>query len=488
MKTYYLKKADENFPQLHEESIMPAIEPETLFSGDKIVIDLGNHYVGYFSFKLDYEQRYLDAPVRMYIKFCESARELEDDFSDYHGWLCRSWLEEEWINVDFPGVYEMPRRYAARYIEITIAATPRRLILSNFTFKAVTSANIKQLKHCVISDAEFLAIDKVAVNTLKNCMQRVFEDGPKRDRRLWSGDLHLEALTNYYTFENLELVKRCLYLFAASDTNDKGFIPAYIYENPKFVSGSWFLEDYALLFVASVCHYCKHTRDKDTFDDLYPVVKKQMDAMHNTLDGDGIVTVPDGCDAFIDWCEGLKKITALHGVYLYALNELCELLCAFDMDDDRAVYENRIETAKKCALDTLYDKNKNMFVNQKDENQCSVHSAVWMILGGVVSGKTASTALSNALNDADGLKPFTPYMHHYVVEAMIKIGLLAEAGEYIKNYWGGMVKGGADTFYEVYVPDDADFSPYYDRKINSMCHAWSCTPSYFIRKYFLTKG
>ena len=55
-------------------------------------------------------------------------------------------------------------------------------------------------------------------------------------------------------------------------------------------------------------------------------------------------------------------------------------------------------------------------------------------------------------------------MHHYVAEAMVKLG--------------------ADAFYEVYKPDDLDFSPYGDKKINSMCHAWSCTPAYFMRKYF----
>lgn len=47
-----------------------------------------------------------------------------------------------------------------------------------------------------------------------------------------------------------------------------------------------------------------------------------------------------------------------------------------------------------------------------------------------------------------------------------------------------MVKLGADTFYEVYVPDNLEFSPYKDKKLNSMCHAWGCTPAYFIRKYF----
>ena len=63
--------------------------------------------------------------------------------------------------------------------------------------------------------------------------------------------------------------------------------------------------------------------------------------------------------------------------------------------------------------------------------------------------------------------------------------MLCEAPELIKSYWGGMVDLGADTFYEAYVPGDPDFSPYKDKMINSMCHAWSCTPTYFIRKYFI---
>ena len=76
-------------------------------------------------------------------------------------------------------------------------------------------------------------------------------------------------------------------------------------------------------------------------------------------------------------------------------------------------------------------------------------------------------------------------MRHYVIEAMLKLGMKSEAVQYLKKYWGGMVELGADTFWEAYIPDDLDFSPYKDRMINSLCHAWSCTPSYFIRKYGL---
>ena len=43
------------------------------------------------------------------------------------------------------------------------------------------------------------ALDRVSQRTLRDCMQTVFEDGPKRDRRLWLGDLRLQALANYAT-------------------------------------------------------------------------------------------------------------------------------------------------------------------------------------------------------------------------------------------------------------------------------------------------
>lgn len=56
-------------------------------------------------------------------------------------------------------------------------------------------------------EEELKKIYEVSVKTLAECMQDVFEDGPKRDRRLWIGDLRLQALANYVTFDNVELVK-----------------------------------------------------------------------------------------------------------------------------------------------------------------------------------------------------------------------------------------------------------------------------------------
>lgn len=483
MKNLFLQRAEENFPEITEYVIMPKIECNQFGENDELIIDLGNHYVGYFSFVLGSGDIYIDAPVKLYVKFCETKRELTDDFSSYKGVLCSSWLQEEIVNIDFPGEHSMPRRYAARYIKIKVLAAPQKFLMSDFRFKAVTSADTTQLQEIDISDELIKKLDVISLNTLKNCMHRVFEDGPKRDRRLWIGDLRLEALANYYSFNNLKLVRRCLYLFAAADGNAHGFMPAYIYENPGYVSGTWFLEDYALLFAASVCDYYNHTKDEATFTELYPAVKSQMEAAHSAVDSSGIITVIPGSDVFIDWCKGLKKITALQGVYLYTLRLLTDVLTQTEHPDAK-IYEERYRDARDSALKILYDKDKNAFINEKDNYQYSVHSAVWMILSDVVSGDNAVTILFGALNSCESEKPFTPYMHHYVVQAMIKLGMLEEAKAYIKNYWGGMMGEGADTFYEVYVPGNPEFSPYGDRMINSMCHAWSCTPAYFIRKYF----
>ena len=108
-----------------------------------------------------------------------------------------------------------------------------------------------------------------------------------------------------------------------------------------------------------------------------------------------------------------------------------------------------------------------------------------MILGGVISGEEGKRVLRKSLNSPDSLKPVTPYMHHYVVEAMITLGMMEEALDYIKSYWGSMIKNGADTFWEAYDPMDPELSPYDDPIMNSFCHAWSCSPSYLIRKYFV---
>ena len=80
------------------------------------------------------------------------------------------------------------------------------------------------------------------------------------------------------------------------------------------------------------------------------------------------------------------------------------------------------------------------------------------------------------------LKPSSPYMFHYLLEAWDICGDKEHLMELLTTYYGGMIKNGADTFWEVYRPDEPFFSPYNDVRMNSACHAWSGTAAYFLRK------
>ena len=67
--------------------------------------------------------------------------------------------------------------------------------------------------------------------------------------------------------------------------------------------------------------------------------------------------------------------------------------------------------------------------------------------------------------------------------ALLRSGLREEAVTHLKEYWGGMLDAGADTFWECWDGEDPDRSPYGGSIVNSYCHAWSCTPAYIINRF-----
>ena len=459
------------------EEIISISETHTLKSNDNFIIDLGNYFVGYFSFKLAKKSVYLDAPVRLKIRFCERKSEIADDYTVCAGNICSSWLQEEIITVDKEGLISLPRRYACRYIFISVLASPQIFNLSDFKFKAVSAVKNDMLTDINTDDKQLIEIDKISTNTLKNCMQSFFEDGPKRDRRLWIGDLRLEALTNYYTFKNNSLVKKCLLYFAASDCDSDGFLPPSVFIDSEITSTNWQLIDYALLYVCCVCDYLDCTADAQTVKLLYDLCENQLKSALERLD----FKTNNQEKAHIDWCPQLKKNISLYGICLYTLQKFIKLTETLGYKEKVSHLNEEIKYLRQQCFLHFFDKNTGMFLSELDEKQKSIHSQIWMILGDVGTENIQKNILLNIKESDFDKQPLTPYMYHYVAEAYDKLCLKDECIDYIKEKWG-QIKN-VDTYPEVFSLSDPDFSPYNDRKLNSMCHAWSCTPSYFIRKY-----
>ena len=479
-KEIFLEKTEKLKPVLHHESHMINVNFK-MENGDKCVIDFGNHYVGYPSIYFSYEGDHFDCPSLIKVKFCEIKNELEEDSSTYNGWISKSWIQEEIIHIDeMPCKFDFKRRYAFRYIEITAISTSSKcfLCIEKAEIDSVTSAN-KEIK-LVGGDELDRKIDQIAIKTLKDCMQDVFEDGPKRDQRLWLGDLRLEALTNYETFKCNDLVKRCLYLFAAC-TKEDGKIPQSVYTKPYVAGEEKSMFDYSLLFISILNEYFDATGDTETTNELLPIAIEQISLARMNFENNIIYDSNELGWCFLDWSLELNKQAGAEAVYIYAEKDLIKLLDK--LGEDSSSYKEDVKKKEEASIAEFYDVEKGLFVSGKDK-QISYATNIWFVLAGVLTKDQNKEILNRLKSNNDAIKPVTPYLMHYYVEALIASGLGCEAREVMRNYWGGMVKEGADTFFELFNPNNINESPYGGKAVNSYCHAWSCTPSYFMRKYF----
>jgi len=389
--------------------------------------------------------------------------------------------------MDVPTVIKISRRLAFRYVKIELIGSSQYydFKISNAECAAVTSVTkfpdrLQPNANKMITD-----IDKIGLNTLKECMQTVYEDGPKRDRRLWIGDLFLESLANGYSFKNYDLTKRCLYLLAGL-SDHKGDLVGTVFEKPEpHPQALQYLMDYNFLYNVTLKEYAIATGDKATANDLWPVAKQQLDVIRKFVKADGRMDYEKANKEwwlFFDWKADLHKEAALQGIAIYALKNTYQLAAFLDKKDDVKDLPVLIARMTKAAKQYMYDKQTNLFLSG-DAKQVSYASQIWMVLGGVLNKKESQQTLKALQQFKNAVIPGAPYLYHFYIQSLIEAGMNTEAKAYLTNYWGGMVKKGADTFWEVYDPGNEYLSPYQFFPINSYCHAWSCTPVYFIRKY-----
>jgi alpha-L-rhamnosidase len=456
--------------------------------GDGFVLDFGEHLVGQVRLAMTDVDEVVDAPVRLKMIFAETLSELAEPLDPSPGWLCRSWIQDEVFNFDWlPQEFKLPRRYAFRYVKIHVLASPRKIRFTDISVQAVTSATFKPMPapKAIQNDPELANIYKVGCRTLRDCMQTVFEDGPKRDRRLWLGDLRLQALCNYYTFRNFDLVKRCLYLFAALPYPN-GLLSSCVYEYPQPVTGKNMIPDYAALFGPTLLDYANFSGDWATAADLWPVVLRQLELLRPLVTNDAMLWDSSeqtmGRWIFADWKEGLDKQATAQAEMIYCWKAMLALADRLGRQADVAGLADLVEKLTQAAREKLFDPATGLFVSGPNR-QVSYSSNAWMVLAGVVSGPTAADVLTRLMACRDAVRPATPYTFHHFVEALYVAGLGEEALRQIRQYWGGMVRLGASTYWEIFDAANHTLSAYKDHHLNSYCHAWSCGPAYFLPKY-----
>lgn len=506
----WLKEAAASMPELrrtehHPVRIVRSVADSTAFQGwrmepsepiealyasslkqrRKVIVDMGEHMTGYFSLRVNHTGMPADAPIRLRITFAEVPAELNTPFDPYPGGLSRAWLQDETVTVmRLPATVRIERRVACRYVMIEVLAQSSfDFRVEDITLEAVTSASGEAPALAEGTDPMIRRIYDTGLKTLSECMQTVYEDGPKRDQRLWIGDLYLESLANACSFGNHALTRRCLYLLAALADED-GWLHATVYEYPQpEPQYNQHTMDYSLLYGVALLEYLKATGDMTTARELWPVVARQMEIARTYLK-DYLYDMQKQPQWWLvfDWKDDLDRHASVQGLMTFAVERGWELAQMVGRERDVRDWPDLVKRMRRASRRAFYYADAGVVVSGL-QRQVSYLSQVWMILSGTLTPKEGARAMTAVLNDPTACRPGSPYAYHYVIEALIACGMRDEAREQLLEYWGGMVGRGADTFWEVYDPMDDCKSPYGFYPVNSYCHAWSCTPVYFINTY-----
>ncbi len=470
---------DENaWQKTRMQTVAPAAALTERLWGNRehFFLDFGESTVGRIRLTIRPEGKN-DSPLRLKLLAAELPYEAAADPDSYRGGLARSWIQDEIINIDvMPCVFTLPRRYSLRYLKIEVVSAPETIC-----FEAVDVIGEAAVEALLPPPAglpeELAAIDRAAMRTLRNCMQLLMEDGPKRDRRLWLGDLRLQAMANAATFRRFDLIERSLYILAAA-ADDEGRVPGCAYTEPELRHGNDTC-DYALLFAPTLDDLVRESGNPAPAHDLYALAVRQWELVAPMVGEDGLFDYPRAGWVFIDW-QTFDRQSPAQAVAIYSLRALVRLAERVGRSADAEKFRAEAERLSLSLRRACYDADRKLILSGPAK-EVSVAGQVWPILAGVFTVAEAREILSAMAKEPGVIQPGTPYMQHHLLAAYEFAGMKEELHALLRSYWGGMIRAGADTFWEAYVPGDDFLSPYNDALINSACHAWSCTPSCFLR-------
>lgn len=432
----WLKEAAASMPELrrtehHPVRIVRSVADSTAFQGwrmepsepiealyasslkqrRKVIVDMGEHMTGYFSLRVNHTGMPADAPIRLRITFAEVPAELNTPFDPYPGGLSRAWLQDETVTVmRLPATVRIERRVACRYVMIEVLAQSSfDFRVEDITLEAVTSASGEAPALAEGTDPMIRRIYDTGLKTLSECMQTVYEDGPKRDQRLWIGDLYLESLANACSFGNHALTRRCLYLLAALADED-GWLHATVYEYPQpEPQYNQHTMDYSLLYGVALLEYLKATGDMTTARELWPVVARQIEIARTYLK-DYLYDMQKQPQWWLvfDWKDDLDRHASVQGLMTFAVERGWELAQMVGRERDVRDWPDLVKRMRRASRRAFYDADAGVVVSGL-QRQVSYLSQVWMILSGTLTPKEGARAMTAVLSDPTACRPGSPY-------------------------------------------------------------------------------
>ncbi|MBD0366454.1 MAG: hypothetical protein ICV53_10175 [Flavisolibacter sp.] len=219
-----------------------------------------------------------------------------------------------------------------------------------------------------------------------------------------------------------------------------------------------------------------------------------MDFVLKRRNNNGMLVGLPGDWVFLDWAPMTKEgeLSAIQILFARSLEAMA--VCASLMKDEKGagMYNQLSVDLKKKIMETFWDPQQQAFIHSRKDSQpnkqVTRYANMFAMMFGYLDPVKTEAVKNNVLMNDKVLKITTPYMRFYELAALAEAGQQAFVLKEVKNYWGGMLKEGATSFWEVYNPTEkgVEHLAMYGRPFGrSLCHAWGASPLYLLGKYYL---
>jgi alpha-L-rhamnosidase len=313
-------------------------------------------------------------------------------------------------------------------------------------------------------------VAEICHRTTLNCLQDGFVDGVWRESSLWLGD----AVAQDWALRAISDDARPLLFaidMAAEGADAEGLLPSVL---PGDIP-AYAVTDYNFAWVELLAGCATHPGIGDpeaVWQRHWGTLTRMLERMATHIGPDGLLRNPPGRRLFLDWSPMSREEPnlTLNLRYLHALRLAAGMAERVSRTTDWATEAHDLAGALRARLAP------DGWRESPDGEAASQLALALMILTGMVEGPETETfadrIVVRSLNLDDGLIPgqpalASPFMHHYLFQALQQLGRRADIHAIIAARWGRWVREGRPTTPENWSIDFPD---------GSACHGFSAHP------------
>jgi alpha-L-rhamnosidase len=271
------------------------------------------------------------------------------------------------------------------------------------------------------------------------------------DRMSWTGDAHTSQAAALVAFSNLDFIKKNIENTSGQDNG---------------------IRSYALYWVLSLLDYFHYSGDTATLEYYIENVCGKLNEAYSVFGTDPNLRFYGWddrlCAGFELWFRSAPEAQRAYKMLsIHTWKEFSKVMKTIGRTDLQVMYESY---AKEKIAELQED---------KDWSQSfGIHAASDAINSGSLTYKEQDSLFGRLFEDRLHRLSFSPFNQYFLLQAMAKLNKYDEALNSVRDIWGGMLKNGATTSYEVFWPTwneilkPNDPVPNSQSGLTSLCHPW----------------